>query len=432
MTSEVCSKTIDRVRNSINKKLIGQSSHISSNQCIFKVPNELRSVNEKAYEPQMIAIGPYHHGKPHLIAMEEHKIRYLQSFLQRRNENDASRYVQIIGELEENTRRCYAETLDLTEEAFVEMMLLDGCFIIEFIWKFFETPVQDPLFGSIHMWNRLMLDLLLLENQLPFFILWKLLVASNSNVIPDPAESHFIKLTLLAYKMFLPGPVYGPDRIPLYSREEIMQIKSLLGLLHDHRKPSPERMDAYLEGRENIKRFTRCATELQESGIKFESLEGCNLFDIKFEKGIIKIPKIKIEDRTECVLRNLIAYEQLTSSRSPYFTDYMVFIDSLIDSAKDVEILCCQGIIENWKGDDDTIAILLNKIGEQVFCDRALYADIQKNVDKHCKRQWNQWMAKLRHDYFNGPWALISVSAAAILFLLTGTQTVYSVLSYYK
>ncbi|KAF2285615.1 hypothetical protein GH714_005828 [Hevea brasiliensis] len=53
-------------------------------------------------------------------------------------------------------------------------------------------------------------------------------------------------------------------------------------------------------------------------------------------------------------------------------------VSSLIDSAKDVEILCCQGIIENWKGDDDTIAILLNKIGEQVFCNRALYADIQK------------------------------------------------------
>ncbi|KAF2285605.1 hypothetical protein GH714_005746 [Hevea brasiliensis] len=234
-TSEVRSKTIDRVRNSINEKLIGQSSHESSNQCIFKVPNELRSVNEKAYEPQIIAIGPYHHGKPHLIAMEEHKIRYLQSFLERTNENDVSRYVQIIGELEENTRRCYAETLDLTEEAFVEMMLLDACFIIEFIWKNLELPYETLFLG------RCICGI-------------------------DTAESHFIKLILSAYKMFLPGPVYGPDLIPLHPRRD-MQIKSLLGLLHDHWKPSPERMNAYSEGRENMKRFTRCATELKESGL---------------------------------------------------------------------------------------------------------------------------------------------------------------------
>ncbi|KAH7834225.1 hypothetical protein Vadar_013919 [Vaccinium darrowii] len=30
--------------------------------CIFKVPNQLRKVNEKAYEPEIIAIGPYHRG----------------------------------------------------------------------------------------------------------------------------------------------------------------------------------------------------------------------------------------------------------------------------------------------------------------------------------------------------------------------------------
>ncbi|KAF2285604.1 hypothetical protein GH714_005739 [Hevea brasiliensis] len=399
MTSGVCSKTIDLVRNSVNKKLIGQSPHVSSNHCIFKVPNALRSVNEKAYEPQIIAIGPYHHGKPHLVAMEEHKIRYLHSFLQRRNENDVSRYVQIIGELEENARRCYAETLDLTEEAFIEMMLLDGCFIIEFICRNFEFVGQDPLQESIHVRNRLKLDLLLLENQLPFFILKKLLVTSNINVIPNPAESTFIKMILLAYETYLPGPGYEPDQNHLYTQEEMMQTKNLLGLLHDHWKPSPARMNAYLEGRENEKRFTRCATELREAGIRFKSVKGCNLFDIDFGKGIIKIPKIKIVDSTECVWRNLIAYEQSTSSRSPYFTDYMVFIDSLIDSAKDVEILCREEIIENWKGDDDTIAILSNKIGEHVFCSRALYADIQENVDKHCKRRWNKWMAKLRHDY---------------------------------
>ncbi|KAJ9182398.1 hypothetical protein P3X46_006399 [Hevea brasiliensis] len=433
MSSEVNSTANeDCVTIDINEMLTKLESQVSSDSCIFKVPDELRSVNEKAYEPQMIAIGPYHHGKAHLIAMEEHKIRYLQSFLRRGDKNDVSSYVQLLRRWEESARKCYAEPLHLSEDKFVAMMLLDGCFIIEFLCKLTEGEA-DPLFRLNHKLTRLKLDLLLLENQLPFFILWELLVMSN--VISKPGIN-FIKMILGAYKWYRPGPAYVPRL--LYTSEEVKQFKNLLGLIHDHWQPSSKRMLAYSERKRNErknerKRSTRCARELKEAGIGFKSVKECNMFDVEFENGRIKIPEIRIVDKTECVLRNLIAYEQLTYSRSPkYFTDYMIFMDSLIDSAKDVEILCRQGIIENRMGDDETIAFLFNKMGQHVFCNRVLYADIEDKVDKHCKRKWNLQMAKLRRDYFNSPWAFISFLGAIILLLLTGIQTVYSVLSYYK
>ncbi|KAJ9128818.1 hypothetical protein P3X46_034444 [Hevea brasiliensis] len=429
MSSEVNSTANeDCVTIDINEMLKKLESQVSSDSCIFKVPDELRSVNEKAYEPQMIAIGPYHHGKPRLIAMEKHKRRFLKSFLQRTCENDVSRYVQLLRRWEESARKCYAEPLHLSEDEFVEMMLLDGCFIIEFLCKLTKRE-GDPLFRLIHKLTRLKLDLLLLENQLPFFILWELLVMSN--VISKP-ENNFIMMILKACKWYRPGPVYDPRL--LYTSEEVKQFKNLLGLIHEHWQPSTKRMLAYSERKINERKTsTRCARELKEAGIGFKSVKGCNMFDIEFENGRIKIPKIRIEDKTECVLRNLIAYEQLTySRRRRYFTDYMIFMDSLIDSAKDVEILCRQGIIENWMGDDETIAFLFNKMGEHVFHNRVLYADIEDKVDKHCKRKWNLQMAKLRRDYFNSPWAFISFLGAIILLLLTGIQTVYSVLSYFK
>uniref|UniRef100_A0A2C9W7V1 Uncharacterized protein n=1 Tax=Manihot esculenta TaxID=3983 RepID=A0A2C9W7V1_MANES len=142
---------------------------------VADVQKELRSVNEEAYEPQLIAIGPYHYGKVHLPAMEDHKMRYLQGFLQQ-------------------------EPLSFDHDEFVEMMLIDGCFIIEFICKMVEFDVQEPIVGSGHMYIRLMLDLLLLENQLPFFILLELLVTSN--VISNP-KINFTRLILKAYKHFL-------------------------------------------------------------------------------------------------------------------------------------------------------------------------------------------------------------------------------------
>ncbi|OAY55401.1 putative UPF0481 protein At3g02645 [Manihot esculenta] len=419
----------DCVTIQINEKLTGESP-VFSDHCIFKVPKELRSVNEEAYEPQLIAIGPYHHGKDHLLAMENHKIRYLQSLLQRSAQNDVLRYVQTVRSLEERARKCYAEPLSFDHDEFVEMMLIDGCFIIEFICKLLQDDKEDPLLRSNHMLTRFMLDLLLLENQLPFFILSELLVTSN---VISGQESTFITLILAIYETFLPGPLCNSSLAN--TPENMIQIKNLLGLLHDHWQPSPARLEVYKKmGQAEERGFTRCATELKDVGIKFKSaVERNNLFDIDFVNSTIKIPKIQIGDKTECVLRNLIAYEQLTSSTSPkYFTDYTVFMDSLINSKKDVELLCRQGIIDNWKGDDETIAILFNMLGEHVFCERDLYGDIVNNINQHCKKRRNLWMAKLRHDYFQNPWSLISVLAAIMLLLLSMTQTVYSVLSYYK
>ena len=63
---------------------------------------------------------------------------------------------------------------------------------------------------------------------------------------------------------------------------------------------------------------------------------------------------------------------------------------------------------------------------------RLLYSELFKKVNKHCSRKHNQWMANLRHHYFNTPWALISFFAAVALLTLTLIQTVYTVLSYYK
>lgn len=54
--------TKDSVAIRINEKLGGRCQPYSKH-CIFKVPNQLRKVNENAYEPQIIAIGPYHRGK---------------------------------------------------------------------------------------------------------------------------------------------------------------------------------------------------------------------------------------------------------------------------------------------------------------------------------------------------------------------------------
>ena len=43
--------------------------------------------------------------------------------------------VGTIREMEESIRRCYAETIDLTSDSFVKMILVDVCFILELFFQ---------------------------------------------------------------------------------------------------------------------------------------------------------------------------------------------------------------------------------------------------------------------------------------------------------
>ncbi|MBW4919545.1 DUF247 domain-containing protein, partial [Klebsiella pneumoniae] len=61
-----------------------------------------------------------------------------------------------------------------------------------------------------------------------------------------------------------------------------------------------------------------------------------------------------ISDRTETIFRNLVAYEKYIGNSD--FTDYLFFMDCLINSPKDVELLRHRGIIENMLGDDEYVS----------------------------------------------------------------------------
>ncbi|XP_031285143.1 UPF0481 protein At3g47200-like [Pistacia vera] len=106
----------------------------SSNCCIYRVPQRLRQENEKAYAPQVVSIGPLHHGKQHLKSMEKEKQRYLKEFLERTGAK-LDDLLNLITEKEQQLRSCYAEEIEFDHEEFVEMILVDATFIIEVLLR---------------------------------------------------------------------------------------------------------------------------------------------------------------------------------------------------------------------------------------------------------------------------------------------------------
>ncbi|KAL7209728.1 hypothetical protein ACSBR1_031314 [Camellia fascicularis] len=174
------------------------------------------------------------------------------------------------------------------------------------------------------------------------------------------------------------------------------------------------------------------ATELQEAEVDFKMVNRSSIFDINFTNGVVEIPQLRVTDTIESPLRNLVAYEQCLPDAYPkYVCDYIAFMDWLINSSQDVEILRRSGIIQNWIGDDEVVNTMLNKIDKNIMISVTPfnYSEISNKLNKHCKKWLNVWMANLRRNYFNSPWSLLSFLAAVLLLVLTILQTVLSILS---
>jgi hypothetical protein len=97
--------------------------------CIYRIPKKLRKVNKEVYIPKLVSIGPFHHRQEELKNMEIQKLRYLREFCYRTRKKQ-ERLASITEDNEVKIRHCYSETFELSSKEFVNMVLLDGVFII--------------------------------------------------------------------------------------------------------------------------------------------------------------------------------------------------------------------------------------------------------------------------------------------------------------
>ncbi|THG06352.1 UPF0481 protein At3g47200-like [Camellia sinensis] len=366
---------MERLVKSIREKLDKLSSP-PPECCVYKVPKKLKKINEEAYTPLRVSIGPLHHGKEGLEDMEEHKLRYFNDFM-RRSGKSLEELVKIMEEMEKEIRDCYVETINLESETFLEIILVDAAFIIEVLLRYWFprliTP-NDRTFRKPWMINDIKHDLLLLENQLPFFVLQYLFEMTNINLGINDYETmsdSFISLTLNwleSVSIIQELPVLENVN-PSTVRHFLDLLRSCLIPMKDSQASVPEEIRP-----SKVKQFIdflRCfmprqslqqtetkfkipsatalkipsATELHEAGVKFEVSSSKNLFDIKFRGNILEIPHTRIVDVTESLLRNIIAYEEYHCD-AQFFGDYTMIMDYLINTNEDVNLLVRAQIIQ--------------------------------------------------------------------------------------
>ncbi|KAH7653361.1 hypothetical protein IHE45_19G076200 [Dioscorea alata] len=448
---------------------------------IYRVVPSIRGEDGAAFDPKIISIGPFHRNKKHLLPMEEIKWCYLHKLLSRVPENTLEELLGVVRAQAPQARKMYSENLCLEPDAFVKMLLLDGCFIVEFLVRFVLEENHGQLSDTNWKMPLVRNDLLLLENQVPFFILQSLFDSSVASLFDFKNLQNDPPITLK--ELALSYVTQGKLEILLESVNNV-KIHHLLHLLQIALTPNPALsgpqpfscMNMLMQFLRKCKRFvidliiwllSTClccfaifrrhsyllpskpdgsrtprtipsATELQEAGIVFkerkmnQKKQNMCYLDVKFEDGIMEIPRVPIQAMTISMFHNLLAFEQCYPNSGSHFTSYAALMDNLINTPMDVAVLQDCGIIESKLGSENEVAIFFNQLcrGGYLDYENHYLVEVFKDVRKFSSSSRHRWRAMLIHDYFSNPWAIISFVAAFVLLGLTIVQTVFAILSY--
>ncbi|PRQ32028.1 hypothetical protein RchiOBHm_Chr5g0041861 [Rosa chinensis] len=433
--------TIEQWKHTFNYELLeAKSSPVPVSCCIFKVPEVLRRQEKEPYEPDVVSIGPFHRGVDKFQLVENVKKWYLNCLflpLRQRQRQTVLNMDSLIESIRGQVIRARGYYSDpcyhLDQNDFIEMLILDGCFLIELFRKAPSEHADrqdkdDPIFNMPCMLEYLYHDLLLLENQLPWFVLESIynLIEDGSPIAPlSQVVIDFFKNSVAEPKIFS----YPNPKSP---KVEILHILDLIrtSLVHDHLEHANQQKTPASKLVNHLPQRIPSAAALSEAGVKFrEGPSGC-ILNITFKGGVFTIPPLAIDERTGPMFRNLMAYEQCYGSCKHMITSYAVLMDNLIDTNKDVDLLCEKHILANWLSADDASKFFNDLYNDTTVIDY-VYKGVCDEVHSYRKVPWHKWRKKLKRDYFETPWSTTSFIAAFVLLVLTFLQTIYTLEPYY-
>ncbi|KAH9299836.1 hypothetical protein KI387_031518, partial [Taxus chinensis] len=394
---------------------------------IYEVPHVLKDVDREAYAPRWVSLGPYQHNAAHLLPMNTHKLRAVKRMMDRAAKNmeiHRAEYnrsfcfeyvIQEIKNLDSEIKDSYEKVIgsEYTDEMLACMMTIDGCFILEILRTLSDASQADKDSSSFDpIFNRcriectgygLLTDMLLLENQIPLFVLIKLLELELGKDENAAAKELYRMLVngRLAGRLFYPFVFKAADFENQAVRDEIKRSAHLLDLVsrlagsgqsHEDETKGKEARPAGLLDLASC--LTGCAqrrsskerkhqhllmptvSELHEVGLKFKSYEG----------GAMNI-------------------------------SFAILMDELVNTERDVALLRKYGIIQSYTmGSDRQVAKFFNDLRKGIVtsCDD-VFMEERISILDYYHSKYRVMLAEFVKEHFSRPWRAASVGAAIIL-----------------
>ncbi|KAJ0622596.1 hypothetical protein HanIR_Chr01g0022431 [Helianthus annuus] len=402
---------------------------------IYMAPRTLRDLSTSSFSPREVSIGPLHREDENVQAFEWQKETYvikLMSRIHSPQEEILNSCMQKVYDSMEQIKACYGYTQMMTRDhdniKFAERMVMDACFILEFTLQISESQVESYR-GNMLPDQTIIFDLVLLENQIPFFILNEIYQCTVLKFNQDAGSLiDFIHPLLNLLNIF-------KDNIKM-ENISISNTDHILSLLHQCYKPQapirstfltstmPSALD--LDNAGVHLKPSQNPTWLMEIGVKLPRFP---CFSWCWGKPTLRMPVLYVHDFTELVLRNLIAYEHRSSQTHNYITSYAYAMDMLVNTQQDVAKLVDSRVLVNNMGSNEEATKMINNICKEVAQVHFFYGENFEKLNKYCRGYWPEKMAWLKTTYFSSPWSLIALGVGTILFVLTVVQTIYTIKS---
>ncbi|CAN6313023.1 unnamed protein product [Urochloa humidicola] len=414
------------------QRRVDAAAPLGDDPCIiFRLPAAVRERHRDLYEPKVVSVGPYYHGRAGLAAAQHHKWRLLRAFLSRAaggNKPGAGglgALVRAAREVEADARRCYADGFGLGADEFAEMLVLDGCFLLEFFLSKGEGHLATPG-GAKWAWHHMYHDVLLLENQVPFFVLERLHGVAfaageddagrdalldiickafagdlpSSRAIRPPSDRTIHHLLHLHYECNVRTPAADSDNKGRNaigvdasgagaSSLAIWKQPAAAGI------PSP-RSSGGGSGKGRLTSMIPPAAKMEEAGVTFKRKAAPrDVFDATFRYGVLHMPAFVVDEGAKVMLANLVAFEQGGGRAARQLdggnlvTGFVALVGSLVNSRRDLEVLRRCGIMHCMLADDDAVAYFNHVVQYTTMdYDRHLLACLFRDVREHC--HWNR------------------------------------------
>jgi hypothetical protein len=406
------------------------------------------------HEVRAVAIGPYHRGDRGLAFDDESKLPFLW-YLREQCGLDLEEYVAALGAARGSFRDEFADdavAADLLrdEEKFAKMLLLDSSFVLVFALMFGKGAAASVTREHVVLHSALAqhadeirLDLLVLENQVPFAAV-ELLAASCRRLKLRSVE----ELVLGCFDSICPRRAHG--KVDLETTDA--RFCHILHLFHWSRVPEnkyrvlsmPLKL---LEAEPEPERRIPCARELQRAAVWFRkpsldtegTIRGGDL-DMEFWTAaaspiaLMSIPSFHIFPYTAALLHNMVAFERhFHWAHGVCATVHVARMEGLVRCPQDAALLRRRRVLGSVKCTDEEVVDFFRGIGVEATGVRMPeeYGEMLAAVARHRRRRARRLCGDFILHFLPSPWVAVSLAAVAALIIVPAMlQTIYTILGY--
>ncbi|XP_022679848.1 uncharacterized protein LOC101762904 isoform X2 [Setaria italica] len=386
---------------------------------ISKVRDPVRAGDVNSYTPHSVPIGPYH-ASCSSPRIEKEKLCCVGFFQSLSEDQTKGGLTGLAEKLEPLARACYPDGVGhMTPEELSTMLLRDGCFLLACMVDYADNKLahsstskdRDPaqtVGGDVQDGgsfsggdnNTVVRDtVFLVENQIPFFVLQKI----HERVTGDTTSSALESIA---------------DYV-----QEVLQPTS----------PPPAMEEN--AARPRTGRWRRATEYCKYGNVRFkrrvfQDNEKWTFLDVRLQGGTLWVPRLRVDNMTWTVLRNLMALEEQISRRP--VTAYCLFMSQVAGTVEDVKLLVHSGIVEHFLASDEQVAQDFADLCKGVVMDvdnidRNYLMPMWHEMQERCENRVHRFMGWFCQ--FKNLVIIIVLLVALIIIACQVTQTFYAVSS---